>query len=149
MEAVIGSLPNLTGEIRESKRVEARRKMRTNVNAISEMVPSDWLTYRIAREKFDTGEGVGFTTIGEAYLNFGVFGVVAFFGGLGFLLGRLDAINLLAHPKWIIFSTAILWPLMRTVRDDFANFVKPAVFVLIILLIWRVITIIFFPKHRF
>ena len=40
----------------------------------------------------------------------------------------------------LIFAGALLWPFIRTVRNDFSNFVKPLGFIVIILLIWSVVT---------
>ena len=86
------------------------------------------------------GEGVGFTAIGEPYLNFGLPGVIAFFLALGYLLGRLDQVNLLERPGLLVFASAILWHLIQTVRDDFSNFIKPMLFTYVFLLCWRLMT---------
>jgi oligosaccharide repeat unit polymerase len=133
------SIPNITPEIAKSSRQEARREVSKDGSIYEELAPSDWLTYRIAPWAFDVGQGTGFTSIGEAYLNFGVTGVVGFFVLLGFLLGRLDQVDLLSHPNWLLFSSALLWHLMRTVRDDFTTFTKPAIFTLIFLVAWRLV----------
>lgn len=143
LQALRNSIPNIFPKMSKSLRVEAKMKMFTKRKAICSTPPSDWLTYRVARDRFDRGEGVGFTGIGEPYLNFGVGGVVFFFISLGFFLGRLEIKQLLAHPKWLIFAGALYWPMLRTVRNDFSNFIKPAIFMIIILIIWRAFLFIF------
>mgnify|MGYP000167293271 FL=1 len=107
------------------------------------MAPSDWLTYRILRDQFDLGQGVGFTGIGEPYLNFGVSGVIAYFLLLGFLLGKLDHKNIAYYPFIYVFCCSMLWPLMQTVRNDMSNFIKPVMFMLIILSLWSVVGAVF------
>jgi oligosaccharide repeat unit polymerase len=138
VNSIIDSIPNVLPKIAKSKRHEAKKEAFSDPSAISKMVPSDWLTYRIAKEKFNRGEGVGFTGIGEPYLNGGIIGVIFFFGLLGLFIGKIDSVNLLYHPNIMLFAGAMMWPLIRTVRNDFSNFIKPAVFMLIIIVIWRV-----------
>jgi oligosaccharide repeat unit polymerase len=147
VHALVDSVPNVMPEINESQRKAAKSRSVIDPDAIERLAPSDWITYRIAREKFDVGQGVGFTTIGEAYLNFGVIGVVAFFLLLGFFFGKLEAIDLVHHPAWLFFCCALLWHLTRTVRDDFGNFTKPVIFILIILAIWRVVGYPLMPRR--
>jgi len=83
--------------------------------------------------------GVGFSGVAEPYFNFGFFGVVGFFAGLGLLLSRLDGINILLSYPQLCFSTLIFWQLLLTVRNEFATSVKPAAFVLICLGIWMLL----------
>ena len=136
LEALRRSVPNVTSEIAESSRQTVKRAAFSGAR-VSQLAPSDWLTYHIAPWAFDIGQGVGFTAIGEAYLNFGTAGVVGFFGLLGFFFGRLDQVDLASHPGCLLFAAAFLWHLVRTVRDDFANFTKPAVFTLLFIIVWR------------
>ena len=140
VKAFRDSIPNIMPKMGESYRTQSRQEAFYDPYAIGSMaVPSDWITYRVARDKFNKGEGLGFSAIGEPYLNFGTVGVVVFFVVLGFLLGRLDGVNLLEHPKLLIFACAMFWPLVRTVRNDFSNFIKPAIFMFIIICIWRLL----------
>lgn len=134
------AFPNVGFRMETSERLESKRKALTNPSAMLDLSPSDWLTYRTSPIKFERGEGVGFSAIGEPYLNFGFAGIIVFFVSLGFFFGKLDHKNLLMHPKWLVFSCAMLWPLVSTVRNDFGDFVKPAVFILIILSIWWLAT---------
>lgn len=135
--ALSSTIPNVLPEARDSARLIARSNgMRED--AVRSLPPSDWLTYRTARWAFDSGQGVGFSAIGEAYLNFGILGVLFFFAFLGYGLARLDGSNLQRHSSLLIFATAMLWHLMRTVRDDFTNFTKPVAYIMIILLLWRI-----------
>ena len=139
LEGLRQAIPNVSSQISESPRQAVKRGVFTRAT-FERLVPSDWLTYRIAPWAFDIGQGVGFTAIGEAYLNFGTLGVPAIFGLLGFLLGRLDHVDLSRHAGWFIFCGAFAWHLIRTVRDDFTNFTKPAAFTLLALIAWRVAT---------
>ena len=134
---VITSIPNLSMDKRESARSQVLREKLKDPTAITRLSPSDWLTYRLLPKIFGLGEGVGFTGIGEPYLNFGLLGVIVFFSVLGYLLGRLDQVNLLERPGVLIFTSAILWHLIQTVRDDFSNFLKPMLFTYVFLMCWR------------
>lgn len=136
IQYVVASIPNFSMNMVESGRSVALREARKDPKAIARSAPSDWLTYRLSPEKFAVGEGVGFTGIGEPYLNFGLPGIGVFFLVLGYLLGRLDQVNLLQQPGFLIFSSAMLWHLAQTVRDGFGNFIKPVIFTYIILFFW-------------
>lgn len=138
VKALQDSIPNIMPEMNKSYRKESSNKAMLDNKVIGKMVvPSDWVTYRIAPDKYHKGEGVGFSAIGEPYLNFGIVGVVIFFVAIGYCLGRLDDSYLLDKPNLLLFICAMFWFLIRTVRNDFSNFIKPAIFILIILTIWR------------
>lgn len=137
LHALADSIPNIGLNQNYSDRLRAGQKTMTDPKAALDLIPSDWLTYRLDKAKFYAGEGLGFSGIGEPYINFGLIGVIGFFVFLGYFLGRLDSFNLLASPKMLVFTSIILWPLLPLVRNDFGNFTKPVVFTLIILLIWR------------
>lgn len=107
-------------------------------SAISEMKPSDWLTYRLNRWKYEHGQGVGFSTVAEPFLNFGMGGVIVFFIIAGYVLTRLDLADIVCHPYLYLFMAAIFWSFIRTVRNDFSNFTKPMGFIIIILIIWNI-----------
>lgn len=145
--AIVNSVPNVTASMQESSRRAAMSERLTDPDAVKKLSPSEWLTFEIAKEKFEVGEGVGFSAIGEPLLNFGPVGVVVFFLLLGFLLGRLDQASLLASPRLLIFAGALFWALLRTARNDIGIFVKTAVFVLVVLAIWRAITWVFPLGH--
>ncbi len=145
LEALEGSLPNVMPKIAKSTRARLTEEAMTDSRVITRLAPHNWLTYELEPGKFYRGEGVGFTGIGEPYLNFGVTGVVVFFIVLGFLLGRLDGADLTGKPALLIFSGAMLWHLTLTVRDDFSNFIKPSIFILIILIIWRLFANVLMP----
>lgn len=110
-----------------------------NSNALNEIPPSDWITYRMSPDRFYSGEGVGFSALAEPYLNFGMIGVVVYFILLGAYLAWMDSIVLLSSPRRLVFACITMWPLCQTVRNDFGNLIKPAVFALISLLVWRVV----------
>jgi len=138
LEGLRRSIPNVLPKMSESGRQKGKEESMYDTEAISNMVPSDWLTYRIARDKFDRGEGVGFSAIAEPYLNFGVAGVVFFFILLGYLFGQAERRSLIYYPYLLLFLCAMYWPLVRTVRNEFSNFLKPAIFILIILIVWNI-----------
>ncbi len=135
--AVRSCLPNLLPTMRRSDRASGTQNSLTNVESIQNLRPADWLTYRVAPEKFDVGEGVGFTAIGEPYLNFGYVGVVIFFVLLGYGFARLDSLSLPQNRWALVFCSTMLWPLVTTVRQEIGNFLKPAFFTLLILVCWR------------
>lgn len=147
LHALRDSIPNIGISQNKSERLKAKSEALTNPEAILNLIPSDWITYRLDPTRFAAGEGLGFSGIGEPYLNFGFMGVVTFFILLGFLLGRLESVNLLNRPKLLIFSGVALWPLIPLVRNDIGNFTKPVAFTLIVLLIWRISTK-FLPRGR-
>jgi len=126
--------------------------IKTNTQELTTLTPGRWITYRVAPDKFERGEGIGFSAIGDPYINFGIGGVIVFFLVVGFLLGRLDRINLLAYPNALFLSCILIWPFLKTVRNDFGVFLKPVVFLIIILVIWRILAAPFWrptlPKQQ-
>ncbi len=128
LEAFLRSVPNVGSTISSSQRRAVAESDFLSADRFNSLPPSDWLTYRLIPEKFGTGEGTGFTSVGEAYLNFGYAGVVGFFALLGFFLARLDAADLKSSAWLLLFACISFWHLSRTVRDDFTNWVKPSVF---------------------
>lgn len=143
------AIPNIGFRMTSSERAEALSDGSLTKDAVLSISPSSWITYRIAYDKFIRGEGVGFTAVGEPYLNFGVAGVIIVFVLLGFLLGRLDTLDLFAHPNWLVFASTVLWSLVRTVRNDFGGFVKPFVFTVIIIVLWRLLSSMLGIRQRF
>lgn len=138
--ALKNSIPNITLTQDTSAVEMVRKRAALDPELLYKMAPQDWLTYRIDPLRFKAGGGVGFSSIGEAYLNFGYAGVLVFFTMLGYSLGRLDQVNLLRSSKMLLFVCCGLWPLMRTVRDSAGTFIKPLVFVYLTLLIWWIVT---------
>lgn len=138
--AVQTAIPNVGLQIEGSGRADFLGRGVADREALSTMHPADWYTYIVDRWLFDRGGGAGFSTIAEAYLNFGALGVVGYFLTLGFLLGRLDQVDLRMRPKLLIFSGAMIWPLLKTVRNSFGVFLKPVAFIVVSILIWRLAT---------
>ncbi len=148
MYAFVDSIPNVGFKVDSShSRDTLGQKALSDPEVISKMVPSDWMTYRIIPEQFKLGFGTGFTTIGEAYLNFSTPGVIVFFFILGYLIGKLDHKEIMYNPYLFLFCVTMLWPLMKTVRNDFSNFLKPAMFNLIILLLFWGIARLYLGKR--
>jgi oligosaccharide repeat unit polymerase len=144
VKAFRDSIPNIMPQMSESDRLKARQGGLLNPSMINEVLaPGEWITYRVDRARFIKGEGIGFSAIGEPYINFGAIGVIIYFMLIGFLLGRLDSVNILETPNILIFSCSMLGVFMGTVRGDLATFIKPAIFITIILIIWRTIMRIF------
>ncbi len=135
--SLIDSLPNIGVRVNiEGSREHALQEKNTDPDALQQLRPADWLTYRIAPWHFSRGYGVGFSAIAEPYLNFGTIGVLFFFIGLGFVLGKLDSIPIYQSPRVLVFSASMLWFLISTVRNDSSNLFKPCVFTILILLAW-------------
>lgn len=137
--AVKGMLPNIGSKVDGAF---GRGAVKANVIAESDVIrrlrPADWITYRLNRWKFDNGQGVGFSAIAEAYINFGTLGVVVFFVFIGHLVTRLDAKDFVLYPLTYLIVASAFWPLIKTVRNDFGNFTKPFAFVLLTLIIWNI-----------
>lgn len=144
--AIKESVPNVTSRPGQSARGTKSILRKAENDPIERLKPSQWITYRVAPEKFQVGEGIGFSGIAEPYINFGLSGVVVFFLGLGFLLGRMDTVGLIRHPWLLTFATCMFWMLLRTVRNDAVNFTKPAIFTLLTILLWRLCTIPFYRR---
>jgi oligosaccharide repeat unit polymerase len=143
--ALADAIPNVGLNQKKSKRSKFRKKIVINKKMLRKMTPSDWFIYRTNKWMFESGGGSGFSAIAEAYLNFGLPGVICFFSIIGFLLCRLDQVDLRMHAKTLIFSGAMLWPLLKSVRNTIGVFMKPLAFVIVSILIWQLIT---FWKHR-
>lgn len=149
LKAISEMVPNIGYSMdRSDGRGGLGDNLKMGQDVVSQMAPSDWLTYKIKRDQFDIGGGVGFSTLAEPYLNFGIFGVVGFFVILGYSLIRFDKVDLLYNKYAFIFAVAMIWPLMRTVRNDFSNFLKPLGFIIIILVFWSLILKILGVKNR-
>ena len=138
--AIKNAFPNLSFRQKKSKREEFSSTGRVDKQLLQQMTPSDWFTYRTNKYMFNIGGGSGFSTIAEAYLNFGKLGVILYFLGLGFFFGKLEQIPLKVHPRALIFSGALLWPLLKTVRNTSGAFFKPLSFVVMTILVWKICT---------
>ena len=134
-----GMFPNIGFNVNtKNSRSDLADEIKMDDSAFKKLNPSSWLTFHIKPAQFAKGGGVGFSTVAEPYLNFGVGGVVIFFLLLGYFMARIDLLDLFIHPYMFVFCGSILWFLVRTVRNDFANFLKPLGFIIIILIIWHV-----------
>lgn len=138
--ALTNAIPNVGLQMEFSGREEFLSKGVADKKALSVMLPADWYTYIVDRWMFDRGGGTGFSTIAEAYLNFGVVGVMGFFYAVGFMLARLDQQDLRYNPNLLVIAGAMLWPLLKTVRNSFDVFLKPLALILVSIWIWKLIT---------
>lgn len=147
--AAVASIPNLGLTRSEGRLVSVPWLTSPAFNFVDDLSPSNWLSYQIiGLGRSLKGEGLGFTGIGEPYFNFGYPGVVFYFLVLGFLLGRMDLCDLLRHPKLLIFAAAMYPNFIGTARNEFTTALKPAVFMLIILVIWQAATLFVRSKNR-
>jgi hypothetical protein len=98
-----------------------------------ELSPSDWITFTVAPWTHAAYGGLGYSAVAEPWLNFGIAGVAGVFVLLGFLVGRLD-VALASRPTRRVAALAavLLMPLFLTVRNDAENFVRPAVWGLVL-----------------
>lgn len=138
LDAILEALPNVSITQRRSARTVGNELSEGAQKFVSGLSPANWLTYRLSPQKFYSGEGLGFSAIAEAYLNFGTLGVIAVMALFGVALARLDGLDLLARPIWLLFCGATLFHFLRTSRNEFSNFAKPFVFIVIIFLVWHV-----------
>jgi oligosaccharide repeat unit polymerase len=147
--AVKEMLPNVAGSLDYSiSRAAMQNGAITNTEAIHKLRPADWLTYKLNRWKFDEGQGLGFSSIAEAYINFGAAGVVLYFFLLGYILTKIDLKDILLHPFLYLISAAAFWPLIKTVRNDFVNLTKPFAFVVVVLTIWNIGLYVIGIRHQ-
>jgi hypothetical protein len=91
------------------------------------MPPNHWITYVVAPWTYASFGGLGFSAVAEPYLNFGVAGIVGYFLALGWALGRVDVL-LVRRPsrRNVVLVAIVLMPLLVTARNDFHNFLRPA-----------------------
>lgn len=88
--------------------------------------PAYWFVLATEPYLFHLNLGRGFSAVAEAYMNFGVWGVVAIFSVLGYGLVRLERFSTRS-----VFSLAavavVLDPALWAVRNDFSVFTRSAV----------------------
>lgn len=135
VRAMRAAVPNLGLAIRRSDR-EQIREAGNLADAMARLAPSDWYIFRVNRWIFDRGGGAGFSSVAEAYLNFGTAGVGIIFALTGMLFGKFDSVVLREHPGWLIAASVMCWPLLKIVRNDFETLVKPVSLILFTLAIW-------------
>jgi oligosaccharide repeat unit polymerase len=150
VQAAAEMVPNLSTKNRRWDRdVILSKSGADRDDALRSSELSTWITYHILGDiSFSLGYGAGFTAIGEPYVNFGMLGVVVYFGVLGFMLGRLDQKPLLEHPGWLLFACVAFWHFTNTVRNDMPNFTKPLAFIYVCLFIWRAAQSVLRPPAR-
>ena len=90
--------------------------------------PETWLVRRVAPWAAVRGGGLGFSFIGEAYLNFGFAGCVFTIGALGFLLARaVRWAEGIGHPLAFAFVASALAASVKYVRADSTELVRPLI----------------------
>ena len=78
-KAIKVAIPNIGLSQKGSERLMALQGASATSDAVLDLIPSEWITYRLDPIRFAAGEGVGFSGIGEPYINFGLTGVVIYF----------------------------------------------------------------------
>jgi hypothetical protein len=91
---------------------------------VGQLPPSHWLTLQAAPETYRAHGGLGFSAVAEAYMNFGVAGVAAYFFLLALLLVAAYRFDV-SHPTRLALWAVVLGPLLWTVRNDFHGFFRP------------------------
>jgi oligosaccharide repeat unit polymerase len=112
--ALKGIIPNL-----------ALRWEAPSPESLEDLSPSNWIIAVVDPWVYKNYGGMGFSAIAEPYMNFGSFGVIAYFFLLAYLLVCLEKIavrNSYALASWGL----ILGPLLWTVRNDYTTFLRPA-----------------------
>lgn len=111
----------------------------SSTRAEDELPPSHWITAIVDPWSYKNYGGMGFSAVAEPYMNFGVGGVVVYFGLLAFLLVWLEQIsarNSFALAAWAL----ILGPLLWTTRNDSSNFFRSAVWGLLTLAVVKALS---------
>jgi oligosaccharide repeat unit polymerase len=145
--AVRDAIPNLTYTMQAPQRADALKSGALNNEQLFNLSPADWMTFYINPYAFRKGTGVGFSAVAEPYINFGYVGVLAYFIMLGATFAYLDGLDLRYHP-WILFMcSSVGWALLKTVRNTSGEFIKPMIFTLIVIAIWRMISF-FLPAGK-
>jgi oligosaccharide repeat unit polymerase len=99
---------------------------------IDELPPGHWITAIVDPWAYKNHEGMGFSGVAEPYMNFGVAGVVVYFFLLGILLVRLEQLSIRSSYSLAIWAL-LVGPLLWTIRNDFREFFRPAVWGLLCL----------------
>lgn len=109
-----GILPNL-----------AVRWEAPSTGSIDSLPPNHWVTAMADPWSYENYGGIGFSSIAEPYMNFGIVGVISYFFLLALILVRLEHVSIRSSEAlacWAVFLGPLLW----TTRNDFTNFFRPA-----------------------
>lgn len=96
--------------------------------------PSSWITLISDPVIYMSGGGWGYSIVAEAYLNFGLFGILIIFLLLGFILYMFDTMDFRSSSSLALYAL-FLYPLFYSVRNDFFNFARPFMWGVAILLL--------------
>jgi oligosaccharide repeat unit polymerase len=119
--AMKGILPNL-----------ALRWEAPATETIDDLPPGHWITAIVDPWAYKNHEGMGFSGVAEPYMNFGIAGVVVYFFLLGILLVRLEQLSIRSSYSLAMWAL-LVGPLLWTIRNDFREFFRPAVWGLLCL----------------
>jgi oligosaccharide repeat unit polymerase len=113
------------------------------------MSPNHWITIRMNEHVFKRGGGYGFSAVAEPYLNFGSWGIALYFFLLGFFLVDFDYRTLRLRDRHLIAACSIvMMALLVTVRNDYENFLRPAVWGIGLVWILRICNRFFSPRRK-
>lgn len=135
LRSLTSSLPNIGMNARESDR-GAVAGGASNDTILDLLSPSEWYIYKTNRWKFHMGQGSGFSSVAEAYMNFGAAGVFALFLLTGIALGYWDRIDAVRSRWSVVIIAVVAWPLIKSIRNDFSSFIKPVLFMSIVIISW-------------
>lgn len=128
LDATARLFPNLSGSRADADWADPLR-----------LPPNHWITFTVEPWTHAAFGGLGFSAVAEPYLNFGVAGVVAYFFLLGVGLGRADLWLATGPSRRTLAMIALCFmPLLLTARNDYHNFIRPAVWgIAMVLLVER------------
>jgi oligosaccharide repeat unit polymerase len=128
LRATKGILPNL-----------ALRWEAPATESIDDLSPGHWVTAIVDPWAYKNHGGMGFSGVAEPYMNFGIAGVVVYFFLLAILLVRLEQISIRSSYSLAMWAL-LVGPLMWTIRNDFKEFFRPAVWGLLCLGVIRLLS---------
>lgn len=105
----------------------------------------EWLSNRL-----NTSYGTGFSMCAEAYINFGLFGVIIFmFMGVAFssFFGAIETEIKKENYPYVVFVLIIFWVALKLPRNSFIGFVRP-VFFYALPILWLSRRYVFAKKKR-
>jgi oligosaccharide repeat unit polymerase len=97
------------------------------------VTPSQWITRLTYPEYAERGGGFAFSAVGEAYLNFGVPGIVIGFLLVGMIVDMLEGLSLRPNLTFVIcFGLILVGGLLQFPRQDLVALLKIVVTILLL-----------------
>ena len=114
---------------------------------LEDLPPTHWVTRLAAPWKYKHYGGIGFSAVAEPYINFGLAGVVAYFLFLAMALVWADRFDA-SRPTRLAMWATVLGPLLLTTRGAFYAFFRPAIWGLLVIVGFRVISDSLYSMRR-